>query len=244
MDSSYGVYNDLMELDKGDNGEDEEENVFYIPTLDIRKSQVAFEYCLKRGITEELISYYDMRLGMDDLFGRIVIPNQVFGDGRIWTDMYSARSYIDQEPRYQNPRECNKEEIVFNIHRIPDNPDVIYVNEGVITAVKAGKEAVAIYGSYPSDSQVSQIVAKKPKRIMCTLDNDESGQHGNKALLEKLSNVYKGELYEIIMPPETDAADLGEERYKSYVEENKMRYFGSIYSKMFSYVFNSEQDSV
>lgn len=231
--SSDDVYSSIVNLykDNSNTEDDENDNTFYVPNIEIPKDSLAHEYLAKRGINDDLIDYYNMKLGIDGLFGRIVIPNIMYSP--IWTDMYSSRSYINQIPKYKNPAGVKKTQSVFNLHRIKEG-GVCYVNEGVITAICAGKDACATYGSSPSDEQIAMIVNKHFDRIYCTYDNDESGLKGSVELSEKLaSRVDKStEVYVVTMPPGVDAADIGEKEYKKYVHDHAYPYRSEVYSKL------------
>lgn len=212
----------------------------FVPNVPIGKDTLAYAYCCKRGITDDMIEFYNIRLGKGDLFGRIVIPNKLYLNG-CWTDMYSARSYLGQMPKYMNPDECNKSNIVFNLHNIKEGSD-IYVVEGVLTAICAGKDAVAVYGCHPSETQIHMILDKKPKNIYCVLDNDAAGRRPNEELAKKFTDLVSSDtnVYIVYMPEGVDAADVGEERFKKYVQDNKVRCYDSVYTKLVSYVKNRE----
>ena len=239
-DGAFGVYEDLLKLKLQDTtldctDEDEGDNMFYLPVTKIEHGTVAYNYCNKRGITDELISYYDIRLGVNDLVGRIVIPNNIYGS--CWTDMYSARTVIDQIPKYKNPVGANKTDIVFNLKSIKDYQDQVIIVEGVITAICGGKDCVATYGCHPSDSQVKQILEKNPKSIICCYDGDEAGQTGLIELLFKLeASMYKGKIYYVIMPKDQDACDMGYIKYREYLKDNMKEYLGE-------FMFNLQKKS-
>lgn len=217
--------------------EDDDSNVFYAKNIKIPDNSVAYRYLKNRGIDRDLIDYYDMRLGVDDLFGRILIPNITYGSNRTWTDMYSARSYINQIPKYKNPLGVRKSKSVFNLHRLEGG--VCYVVEGVITAICAGKEAVALYGCSPSREQITMIVSKEFNEIYCVLDNDEAGRKGNRELSEMLNEEinrsnHRTKLYTVTMPEGIDAADIGEDKFKRYVNLNKKLYLPGVYGNLLS----------
>lgn len=244
LQNSAKIYDILNKMFlKGDNSfaddDDTEDNMFYVPSHKITEGTVAYEYCINRGITPDKIKYYDLRLGTDDLFGRIVIPNQVYGDRGIWTDMFSSRTYTNQIPKYKNPSGVKKTDVVFNLHRIKENCDRLIIVEGAITAICAGKDAVALYGCRPSDEQINKIIDKNPMSIYCVLDGDPAGKAGNEQLLNKLTNIYTGKLYYVDMPNGIDAADMGEDRFNEFVEANKIQYIGNVYKTIFSY-FNGK----
>lgn len=247
---SYGsnsqVYDKLMrwkDQSYDDEEDSSEDNMFYVPNISIPENSVAEKYLTERGISRSMIDFYDMRLGVGDLFGRVVIPNNIFGNEGIWTDMYSARSYLDDvKPKYKNPKDAEKHNCVFNINNLIEG-GVCYVVEGAITAICAGKEACATYGCSPSDVQVRMIVEKNLSEIYCVYDNDEAGLLGNQKLSGMLYNEIKNrnfgtKLFTVLMPEGVDAADIGETEFKNYVDENKVQYYPkSVYNKLFT-LFN------
>lgn len=238
---SKDVYK-LLEMMKPDYSEDSEEldnddegdNVFYLPHVDIPDDTEAYKYLSEsRHINRELIEYYNIRLGVGDLFGRVVVPNTLYGNEGIWTDMYSARSYIGQSPKYLNPDGAKKTDSVFNIQRT-NKKGRVYIVEGVMTAINAGKEGICTYGSSPSDKQLAKIVDMDYEEMYCVYDNDPSGRHGNEELADKLSKmITSGTLYTVLMPEGIDAADMGEEKFQAYVQDHKVKYYSSVYSKLF-----------
>lgn len=238
-EASYSVYKDLLNLVSTNDTEDDDsdDNVFYIPNVKIGENSVAYEYCVDRGITKDIIDYYDIRLGTEDLFGRIVVPNVVYGSKGLWTDIYSARSYLNQEPKYWMPSDCEKSDIVFNIHRIDNGCDNLFINEGVITSIMAGKSSVAVFGCHPSNSQIKQIVSKRAKNYYCTLDNDSAGRIPNEKLAEAISKLIGNDsnVYLAYLPEGLDAADLGESKYIEYVMDNRILFNNPIYGKICSY---------
>ena len=90
----------------------------------------AYKYMVSRGFTPSDMIKYSMRLpGLKDgnLLGRVVIPNKILY--KDYTDMFTARTFIDQPNRYYNPPNSQKSKILFNLHNIPANPDYIILNE-------------------------------------------------------------------------------------------------------------------
>lgn len=234
--SNDHVYNDLVNLFESNNidNDDESDNMFYISNKKIKEGTVAHNYLISRGINEDLIEYYDLRFGIDEFFGRIIVPNIVYGKEGIWTDMYSARSYINQTPKYKNPSNAKKHNSVFNLHRIKEG-GICYVVEGAITAICAGKEACATYGCSPSEEQITMIANKNFEEIYCVYDNDEAGIVGQEKLSEMLYNKIdnlRTKLYTVLMPKGIDAADMGESKFKEYVYQNRIEYNFGVYNKI------------
>lgn len=234
--SNDSVYKSIIDtcIPKEEDNEDDY-NMFYLPNKPIINGTLAHEYLLKRGISDDLIKFYNIRMGIDNLFGRIVVPNILYGQEESWTDMYSARSYTNQEPKYRNPEGCRKTNAVFNLHN-QQKGGKVYVVEGAITSICAGKDSICVYGSSPSDEQIAMIANFGFKEIYCVLDNDPSGRKGNMMLSEKLSNIVNSDttIYTSQLPEGIDAADIGEEKFKKYVEQNKVEYFSSVYTKIFT----------
>lgn len=202
----------------------DEYNMTYLPKAPILKGTEPYNYLISRGIDDEKIEYYQLRLGKDQFSKRIIIPNKMFG--QTWCDVFQARDYTGRnQPKYLNPAGIDKSKIVFNLHRQPNNPEELIIVEGCITAICGGKNCVGMYGCHPSKSQIEQVLKLKPKNLICCLDNDEAGNNGTKQLIKDiLSRNYKGKLYYVNMPRGKDAADLGEKAFQDYVKRNKKVY--------------------
>ena len=188
-----------------------------IPIEKVTSSQTATDYLLSRGFTVDQMNYYDMRVGNTrQEFGRIIIPNQV--DKIVYTDMYSARSYIGQEPKYHNPSGVNKSQIVFNLHRIKENTPIILV-EGVLTAIASGYHAVASYGKVLSDYQAYAIMAKKPSVIYVNYDYgaEQELECASKLLYSINPNI---PIKQVFMKDERDSADMSKEEYIKCLENS------------------------
>lgn len=180
-----------------------------IPLNKVSDSPAAFQYMIDRGFTEEQMEYYDMRVGtLDQEFGRIIVPNQV--DHRVYTDFYSARTYIDQTPKYHNPAQ-EKSSTVFNLHRIDEGSPIIVV-EGALTAVAAGKRAVSTLGKTMTRSQASQIASKHPSIVYINYDYGAE-EYSRQACQLMKSLLPDTKIMEVLMKDERDAADLTHEEY-------------------------------
>ena len=238
--SQSSIYSKLLEMYSSDYTaeDDSNDNMFYVPNIRIEDETVAFNYLKSRGIGRDLINYYNMRLGTNREFGRIVVPNELYGVNEDFTDMFSARSYLGYEPRYLNPDGCKKSNSVFNIKNIR-NGGVIKIVEGVITAICAGKDSVATYGSSPSIDQLEKIIEKNPKETYCVLDRDAYKK--NEELADKLVSMkISGKVYIVYMPYGIDAADMGTERFNEYVMKNRILYEPGNYRKLISFVKRGE----
>lgn len=185
-----------------------------IPVEKVFTSDTATEYLLRRGFTEKQLEYYDMRVGnLDNEFGRIVIPNEV--NHLVYTDYYSARTYIDQIPKYHNPGE-EKSSTVFNLFRQQEGSPIIVV-EGALTAVAAGFHAVATLGKTMTLSQASQIASKHPSVVYINYDyGAESFSHDACKLMKRL--LPDTPVMEVLMKDDRDAADLSRQEYVKCLE--------------------------
>lgn len=182
-------------------------------------------YLESRGITPEMVEFYSIRQGVGNRRDRVIIPNQVFGDGR--TDMFVSR-YIrpiptdanghSAFPKYLNPPGAQKARIVFNLHRVPEGSPVI-ICEGVLSAISAGRNAVAIYGKSISQTQLSMILSKSPSRIYVCLDPDAIGE--SYKLCHRLSVVSAVPVYQVILPEGHDPNSLGHETFMGYLSRTR-----------------------
>lgn len=233
-ESNSKAYESIMNIvnSDNDNEDSEEDNMFYIPDKKIPKNTLAYKYLINRGINDEMIDYYNIRFGIDDLAGRIIVPNIVYSS--TWTDMYQARSYINQIPKYVNPPESNKSHSVFNLHRMQKG-GICNVVEGAITSICAGKDSCGIYGSSPSDIQIASIISHEFEEINCVLDNDPSGRKGNIKLAQMLSDKLtdtRTKINIVTMPPGIDAADMGSIEFHKYVNSHKVEFNSKVYAKI------------
>lgn len=143
-----------------------------IPLKKAIDDPVAKKYMNSRGFSDDQIVEYDMRVGGlgSPLLGYVVIPN--ITKQIIKTDMYCARTFLDSEKRYLNPPQSASGKSVFNLHRIPENPDRIIVCEGALNAIASGCNAVALYGKNCSKEKMNKILSKRPKQVVINLDLD------------------------------------------------------------------------
>lgn len=220
----------------------EETSYFHIsPVLLINeKDSTGYKYMRDRGFTDEDIELYSMRLsGLDNLIGRVIIPNEVISKN--WTDMYVARTYIDHPNRYKNPANSKKSQILFNYHRIPDNPKYMILNEGPLNSIIAGKLSVASFGKVLSDTQLQMILDKHPEHLYVSYDTDAI-EYALKVCDSVKSrsdiHVHLVELPEVVSNTTgdkkgLDAVDLGRDKYYEIVF-NTPEFINSKIYKIFS----------
>ena len=161
-------------------------------TIKLCKGTLAYEYLINRGITDEQINYYNLLSGINEHFGRTIIPNLLIGK---WTDFYQGRSYLGDKNKYTNPKNVDKTNIVFNLHNQTKGQKDFYLVEGAFDAIRGGYDVGSIYGSSISEVQVKLLNSYNFKNLHCCLDGDSAGQLGNSKMAEELlkntnSNVY------------------------------------------------------
>lgn len=199
---------------------------------EISKNSLAYEYLKNRNITDEQIEYYNLKNGINDDFGRIIIPNLIVSK---WTDFYQGRSYLGINPKYKNPEGVDKSNIVFNLQNQNKNQKRIYIVEGIFSAIRAGKDSVCIFGSSISDNQIKSIKKYNFKEIFCCLDGDSAGQIGNLQMAKQLSVMTNSKIYIVKLPETEDPADLGEDLFKEYCEKNNHLFINETINNIFSY---------
>lgn len=200
--------------------------------IPIEKNTVAYEYLKERQITDEQIEFYNIRNGINNNLGRIMIPNMIISK---WTDYYQGRSYLNVNPKYLNPENIDKSNIVFNLHNQSKKQKRFYIVEGIFSAIRAGKDVGCIYGSSVSEVQVGLIAKYNFDEIYCCLDGDEAGTLGNKKLVSALSQNTNSKIYTIKLPYDKDPADLGEYKFKEYCEKHKRLFVNKTFDSIFSY---------
>lgn len=198
----------------------------------IKRNSVAYDYLVSRKITDDQILYYNIMNGINDNFGRIMIPNELIIK---WTDFYQGRSYLNLVPKYLNPEEVDKSNIVFNLHNQKQNQKRVYIVEGVFSAIRSGKDVICIYGSSISDVQVELIKKYNFEEIYCCLDGDEAGTLGNKKMSRLLFERTNSIIYTVKLPENVDPADLGEYKFKEYCEKYKRLYINKTINNIMTY---------
>lgn len=88
--------------------------------------------------------------------------------------------YENKRPKYYNCPEADASHFVYNV--FTDVLEVV-ITEGVLDAIKFGKNGIATGGKSVSDIQIDAIVARNFKRIILVPDNEEY-EKGPKATIE------------------------------------------------------------
>ena len=76
LNNSKGISMEEYEID------DKSKFIYEIPNRMIHENSIALKYMIDRGFSNELLEYYNVRIGsiLDKYIGRIIIPNEVFKD--------------------------------------------------------------------------------------------------------------------------------------------------------------------
>jgi len=149
----------------------------YTPIL---KGTEAYKYLISRSINDEIISEYKIGFGSKNLrnlnkiersryagSGRIIFPDfDSLGNVVYWV----ARTYKGHKVKYKNPFVDSRDKL-FNLVRASEYEDVI-ITEGVISAIVAGRNAVATYGKEVTTTQVSMLSDLKFDKYYVALDGD------------------------------------------------------------------------
>lgn len=142
-------------------------------------SAPAVKYLKGRGITQELVDFFEIRYCFAGKYGgRVIFPIRDV-DGKIV--MFQGRAISDNlQPKYLFSTGGNKKHVAYNAYRIPENQTVI-VCEGifdVIAAHKAGYYAVATFGNSLTFFHQSKISTRRPNKIILAYDVDAAGVLG------------------------------------------------------------------
>lgn len=232
---SVDMYNDIVRwLDPSSCREDEdmESDFYHIPEFKIvdYKDSIPYEYMKSRGFSDEDMEKYSIRIsGVDEFIGRVVIPNKIISNN--WTDMYSARSYVGHSNKYKNPSNSKKSRILFNYDNIPDNPDYMILNEGMLDSIIAGDFSVASFGKNLSNEQKRLIIQKNPKKLYVSFDSDAKDNAIN--VCDSIMNSSSITTYLVELPDDQDAVDLGRDKYHEMVFNTKP-FVGKVLYNIFS----------
>ena len=220
--STRATLNDVLSLSKENtksNNKVVDDTIYLIP---FHKKELTNEQLLalyKRGLSDDDIKYYHISGG-----DRIQIPNYVKGN---FSDIICAWEWQKQKinkkthPKYLYSEGVKKSNILFNLHNIPQNSEIILC-EGIFNAITAGKNAVASYGCNLSNQQLRLLLNKQPKSITIAYDSDLPGVTGSLNVIKNLrSSSYKGSVYYILLPKGIDINDLGKEKFKQYLSKNR-----------------------
>jgi len=128
----------------------------------------AYNYLIKRGITDNIIEKYGIGFCDKGSFsGRIIIPSY---NNKNQLNYFIARSWDpNSRAKYKNP-ECPKDEIIFFENMINWDED-IYLCEGAFDAIFL-PNSIAMLGKHMSDLLLTTLYDKANGNIVLCLDSD------------------------------------------------------------------------
>jgi hypothetical protein len=142
------------------------------------------KYLQSRGMPDSFIynCYYSIAKVMNgkpfEMKNYVIIPYlDEFDKVIYWT---GRCIYENKRPKYYNCPEADASHFVYNV--FTDVLEVV-ITEGVLDAIKFGKNGIATGGKSVSDFQIDAIVARNFKRIILVPDNEEY-EKGPKATIE------------------------------------------------------------
>lgn len=171
----------------------------------------AREYVESRGITAAQVERYRIGYCLDGrLAGFIVFPC-IDGRGRITS--YSARTFVDGEPRFQTPHLGESPDLgaVFGEHLWPPHPkrDVIAITEGAIDALACERALpeLSIGSLSGSDVRPGHILRIGTfRQILVVTDPDEPGDLAAMAIRSSVGR--RSHVTRVRLGEGTDAASL------------------------------------
>jgi DNA primase len=163
----------------------------------------AYNYLIKRGITDNIIEKYGIGFCDKGSFsGRIIIPSY---DSKNQLNYFIARSWDpNSRAKYKNP-ESAKDEIIFFENTINWDKD-IYLCEGAFDAIFL-PNSIAMLGKHMSELLLTTLYGKANGNIILCLDSDAFQD-----AVKLYHNLNGGRLYGKIkiikLTGDSDVADL------------------------------------
>lgn len=163
----------------------------------------AYNYLLKRGITNDMIVKYSLGYTTEGKYrGRIIVPSYN-KEGEV--DYFVSRSYVNHKNKYKNP-EAEKDKIIFNEHAIDWTKD-IHLVEGVFDMFFV-PNAIPVLGKSVSDKLWTALYDKAEKNIIICLDGD--AWEDAKKLYRKLEGGRLMNRIKLVrLPKDKDVGELG-----------------------------------
>lgn len=156
------------------------------------------EWFNERGILPETVKYFG--LGLQEkgktIPNRIAIPiHDHTGQLVAYCGRAVNKNQIRKQGKYKLPANFSKSEVVYNLHRQPNDIKALILVESYISVWKLHQmgipSVVSIMGSQLSHSQ-GRLIAEflgPHKRIMCMFDDDKAGKKCAEDCLSRLSRT-------------------------------------------------------
>lgn len=160
--------------------------------VEIRSGSPAGRYLKKRGFGRFEINEYRL-VEQPDRY-RLVIPS--YRDELI--DFWVSRTYINEEPKYLNPKGASRRFALFGFDQAKGDSRVV-ICEGVFSAMAArqatGISSVATYGKLVAAEQVKLLLTLKPKEFIVAFDSDADSEA---MMLAEILSVSKDSAVKIV----------------------------------------------
>lgn len=197
------------------NSKDLENDKYYLPTtLPLCSWMDSYRYLKDRGISDDDMVYYGMRIGSGRFTDRVVVP--VVEDGKIifWT----ARAiFDDMVPRYLNPS-VGKNGAVFNLEGARKMSSTVVICEGVFDAIRVGRNAVSLFSKTLSSIQLKKLYQAKFFKYIVSLDGDARDETYK---ICKQLDSYGLSTYYVLLPDKVDPDDYGRENMNHLLKDAK-----------------------
>jgi len=171
------------------------------------------KYYVSRGFSPEVLDYFDVGTCEDPksaMYKRAVFP--IYDENDEYMVSCVGRTICEDQRKWINKKGFNKSSFLYNYGKAVreiENSGTIILVEGqgdVIRLHEAGiRNAVGIFGSHLSDSQVFLLQKSGALNIVIMTDNDEAGNNCREEMKEKLK--YSFNIFDVITPT-NDIGDM------------------------------------
>lgn len=136
----------------------------------------------------------------------------------------NARAIYDGvNPKYVNPP-VPRYSLLFNQEKVEKrNPEIVIINEGILSAMHSGTNSVASYGRILTDAQLHILARLKCRRFYQTAETDPDGWRDAWKNAKELHGLGR-EVFLIPMPVDQDPAKMGRQAFLEYMETNSVVY--------------------
>lgn len=195
-------------------GEVVEETPIDMPMVPVEKGMLSYAYLKKRFGSRQVdkaIKRYRLSVGTGFYRNRVIVPTYHHGD----LVFFVARSILDEEPKYLNPKGRSRRKYLFGYDRAKKAACRgwrIVVTEGVFSAMSVdlalghGFAAVATFGKYVTRQQLRLIADVSRGKVLVMLDADAQNEAQQCAAGLKALGV--GDVLVCELPEGTDPDDM------------------------------------
>lgn len=238
----------LIQIFNSRNAQKAENNVALpLDYLEIIYGSDPHKYISNRGITDDLMHWYKLGVGSMKLStvdpehrdryagsGRVIFPDYD-KDGKI--EYWVGRSFVNHRSKYKNCR-CDSRDKIYNLGNLQRKGETgnVIITEGPISAIMAGKNAVATYGKNVTKDQIIRLVKEKFSSYIVALDGDTRKEviirqtkrfvASHTFYVASALKSYGCDVYVVDFGEDEDPASISD--FKSRVENAKRFSFGTI----------------